>query len=248
MPTALILSAALVGLAGGLHCVGMCGGLLLAAGLTGQPDGRSSKGLGRALAYHLGRVATYALMGALAGALGSLAWLADHLLPVQQVLHVLAVVMMGLLGLWLLGLPSPLLERVERAGALGWRYLAPMARRVLGERGFVHACRAGLVWGLLPCALVYSVLSLAMLAGSAGGGALVMAAFGLATTPHLLALGWLARRSGPARKRQGWRRLAGVGMLVLALTSIDHGQQVAASLEGFAAWCRTQAFGISISP
>jgi sulfite exporter TauE/SafE len=248
MPTALILSAVLVGLAGGLHCVGMCGGLLLAAGLTGPTGGPASIRRLRAAGYHLGRITTYALLGALAGSLGSLAWLADHLLPVQQGMHLLALVMMVLLGLWLLGLPSPLLVRLERGGAHLWRAIAPLARRALGERGFGHACRAGLAWGLLPCALVYSVLSLAMLAGSAWGGALVMAAFGLATLPHLLTMGWLAQQADPARGRERRRRWSGVALLALALASLDHGGQVSASLEGLASWCRTQAAGISISP
>ena len=122
MPLSLILSAALVGAAGGLHCVGMCGGLLAAAGLqprlsvaTVQPPiPVAVRGLfparaavWRTLGYHLGRISTYALLGALCGALGSLALLAEHLLPVQQVLHLASVLLLVLLGAWLLGLPSP---------------------------------------------------------------------------------------------------------------------------------------------
>jgi sulfite exporter TauE/SafE len=184
-----LLTAFLAGLLGGTHCVGMCGGIVAAMSLQGGKRQPLSFHLG----YNFGRLASYAAAGALAGLIGSAAFLSERLLPVQTGLYVLAQIVLILMGLYLAGLSRAVLW-LERAGGGLWQRLQPIFGRLLPIRDFSGAVGAGLVWGWLPCGLVYSVLVVALASGGLASGALLMLAFGLGTLPNLLAMGWAAER------------------------------------------------------
>ncbi len=200
-----VLSMLLVGWLGGVHCLGMCGGIVSALSLS-APNGRP--GLAILLGYNGGRLISYALAGALAGAVGATTLLLNDVLPVSRVLYGLANVMLILLGLYLAGISSAVLW-LERLGARLWRMLQPGLKHLLPVRHPGQALLAGLVWGWLPCGLVYSVLVTALASGSAGKGAMLMLAFGLGTLPNLLAMGWFASRLQGWRQHVWVRRLAG---------------------------------------
>ena len=187
MPELSLFAALLVGFSGGVHCVGMCGGIVTALSL--QPGKRQPFGFH--LAYNLGRIASYTAAGALAGLIGSAAFLSDTLYPLQQTLYLLAQLMLILLGLYLAGLNHAVLV-IERWGGKLWTRLQPLFSRLLPVRSLPQALVAGVLWGWLPCGLVYSVLVAALATGSAIKGAMLMLAFGLGTLPNLLAMGWLA--------------------------------------------------------
>ncbi len=200
-----LLTALLAGLLGGVHCVGMCGGIVAAFSFRAdgtQPPFRLH------LAYNLGRIFSYAMFGALAGALGASLKLATFL-PAQTVLYVLAQVVMILLGLYLAGLNRWVLV-FERAGGALWHVVQPLFRRLLPVRSLPQALLAGMAWGWLPCGLVYSVLVSALAAGSATSGAALMLAFGLGTLPNLLGMGLFARQLQPFMQRLWVRRAAGL--------------------------------------
>jgi sulfite exporter TauE/SafE len=166
----------LLGLASGVHCVGMCGGIVAAFStvqLETAPQWKTQ------LLFNAGRIASYAMAGALAGFLGGIASLA---LGAQTALYVLANIMLVLVGLHLAGL-SGALFRFERIGLPLWRRLQPVAARLR------NPLLAGAVWGWLPCGLVYGALAAAAFAGGAAEGALAMTAFGIGTLPYLLAAG-----------------------------------------------------------
>jgi sulfite exporter TauE/SafE len=182
------LTAFLAGLLGGAHCVGMCGGIV--AAMSFQSGGRRQP-ISFHLGYNLGRIASYSLAGALAGLIGSAAFLSDTLLPVQKSLYILAQVILIMMGLYLAGLNRAVLW-LEKAGSGLWKQLQPLFGRLLPIRDFPGAVVAGAVWGWLPCGLVYSVLVTALASGRATSGALLMLAFGLGTLPNLLAMGWAA--------------------------------------------------------
>ena len=200
-----LLTALLAGLLGGVHCVGMCGGIVAAFSL--RPGG-PTPGPGLHLAYNLGRVLSYMLFGALAGALGGSLEIAKFL-PVQTLLYVLAQVVMILLGLYLAGLSQSVLV-FERAGSVLWRAVKPLFQKLLPVRSVPQAVVAGMAWGWLPCGLVYSVLVSALAAGSATSGAALMLAFGLGTLPNLLGMGLFARSLQPFLQRLLIRRIAGL--------------------------------------
>ncbi len=205
--------ALLVGLLGGVHCVGMCGGIVGALSL-GLPAGRSRWPL--LLAYNLGRIASYTLAGAIAGGLGLFF---SGLLPVQQAQRLLlglAGGFMVLLGLYLGGWWH-LLARVEQAGGWLWRRIEPLGRGLLPARRPAQALALGALWGWLPCGLVYSVLIWAVSAGGAGQGALLMLAFGLGTLPNLLLMGAAAASLQRLVRRPGVRQAAGALVVAFGL-------------------------------
>jgi sulfite exporter TauE/SafE len=218
-----LLTALLAGLLGGVHCVGMCGGIV--AAFSFRADG-STPPFRLHLAYNLGRVSSYVFFGALAGMLGASLKLAGFL-PVQTLLFVLAQIVMILLGLYLAGFNRWVLV-FERAGGVLWRGVKPLFQKLLPVRSTPQALLAGMVWGWLPCGLVYSVLVSALAAGSAASGAALMLAFGLGTLPNLLGMGVFARQIQPFMQHVWVRRTAGLtvagfgvwGLLTLARTAL----------------------------
>ncbi len=224
------------GLASGLHCVGMCGGIVAAfdASAAGPHSGRviqvrAKTDWQRRLAFNFGRISTYAAAGAVAGLLGGAAYAASAL-PAQTVLYVAANIMLVLMGLHLAG-AGRLLGRLEALGAPLWRRLQPLAARLLPARTLAQSYAAGLVWGWLPCGMVYAALSGAMLAGSPARGALAMIAFGVGTIPFLLAAGWLAARL------RAWRVAVGGAVLAFGTYGLAHagglGEAIGRRLFGF---------------
>jgi hypothetical protein len=201
----------LLGLASGLHCVGMCGGIVGA--FSTQQIVRSRGELAaRQVAFNLGRIASYAAAGAAAATAGSVAAYAGFALPAQTGLYVLANVVIVLIGLHIAGLRNPL-AGIERLGLPLWRRLQPLAARLLSSNGLPKAFGAGAVWGWLPCGLVYGALAAAAFAGSPARGALAMAAFGAGTLPYLLAAGLAAAPLRLAMRRPAVR-LAAAGALL----------------------------------
>jgi sulfite exporter TauE/SafE len=218
MSAAALSAIFLVGLLGGAHCVGMCGGIVTALTVK-MPGDRTRWSLH--LAYHAGRLTTYALAGALAGGLGSAALLLNGFLPAQIVLYIVAQLMLVALGLYLLGV-SRYLDVFERAGGVLWRRLQPLAAGLFPVRSLPRAYSVGLLWGLLPCGLVYSVLVTALVAGSPANGALVMLAFGAGTLPGLLAVGALLPALQRLRRAQLVRQAAGGAIIAFGLVGLAH--------------------------
>jgi sulfite exporter TauE/SafE len=193
-------AAVLVGLLGGVHCAGMCGGLATALSRAGSGSWPAWK---LQLGYSAGRLASYSVAGALAGSLAGTALLAKDILPVQFGLYLLANVMLIGLGLHLAGWSS-FIGRLEVPGRWLWKRISPALGRFLPVNSWPRAVGAGVLWGWVPCGLVYSMLATAMLAGHAAGGALVMLAFGLGTLPNVVGAGLVLRWLSPA----GWRPVA----------------------------------------
>jgi len=228
----MLVSAFLLGLAGAAHCIGMCGGIvtMLNRRAASTPEGVSvltftashtaamrhpaptaggQPSVAMPVAYNLGRIGSYTLAGALAGTVGSAAWLGSHLLPLQQTAFAIGSLMMILIGLHLAGIPV-LSHWLERVGSRLWKLIEPAARRSLRRDGLSGALLAGAAWGWVPCGMVYSVLTAALVSGSATAGAAIALAFGLGTLPGLTAFGWLTRRGLAQTRSPALMRAAGV--------------------------------------
>ncbi len=203
MPELSLLSAALIGWLGGVHCLGMCGGIVSALTLS-APQSDRTKIL---LAYNLGRCLTYVALGAMAGLLGQLGLQALGLPP--KVLYLVANFLLVGMGLYLLGFPW-LVRPLEQAGQGLWRRVEPYSRRFLPVNTMPRALCVGLLWGFLPCGLVYSALATAFALGSAGQGSLWMAAFALGTLPNLLMAGWIGAQSLQQLRNSSWRWVGGL--------------------------------------
>lgn len=216
MPETGYFAVFLIGLLGGVHCVGMCGGIVSALTVQVRLPGQSSPARREwplHLAYNLGRIGSYTAAGAAMGAIGTVGMLFNDVLPVQLALYVAANLMLVALGLYLTGFTRAL-SGVERFGQRLWARIQPLTRRFLPARSVAQAFPLGAMWGFLPCGLVYSVLATALVTGSAERGAALMLAFGLGTLPNLLLAGMLLTRLRDVVRNQAVR--TGAGLVVLA--------------------------------
>lgn len=207
----------MVGLLGGVHCVGMCGGIVSAFSV--MPGRRTfpiavTNGSAvvaqtavfndvlRVAAYNAGRIGSYVIAGAIAGGIAQGLSTLSFMNSVQVAAYLLENLMLVALGLYLMDAWHGV-ARLENAGQFVWRRVQPLMKHLLPVDNPAKAFALGGLWGWVPCGMVYSVLLTALLSGSATAGATVMFAFGLGTLPLLLTMGllgarlrqWLARRS-----------------------------------------------------
>ncbi len=199
-------AALLMGLAGAGHCLMMCGGL---AGALGQQAKWP-----QLLLYNSGRILSYTIAGAIiGGAVTSVASSSFAGLIYLRLLAALLLLMLGLYygGWWLA------LRHIEALGKPFWRLLQPLAQRTRHATNFTTVFAAGVLWGWLPCGLVYSALSWAALSGSAAAGGLYMALFGLGTLPAMLAFGWFSKTLQSFLRSQGFRQTMGLLLISYAL-------------------------------
>ena len=177
--------AFLIGLSGVSHCMGMCGGIATSmASLSEKKYGL--------IVYHLGRLSSYTIAGMLiAGAFSSLLTLSQAA-PLLTGLRFFAGIMMIIVACYLLEWGTGLLW-FEKGGRSLWRYLSQWNAPILRFSGYKKQFFLGMLWGWLPCGLVYSSLSWAAVSGNVWSGGGLMFAFGLGTLPALLAMGQLTK-------------------------------------------------------
>jgi sulfite exporter TauE/SafE len=213
-------AAFLVGLLGGVHCVGMCSGIVgaLSSGLA--PGIRLSRWrlLSALLAYNGGRIVSYGLAGLLLGLLGQQAS-ALEIFGSFPVGRVVGGVVMILFGFYLAGWWHALLA-LEKAGAHLWRHVEPLGRRFIPVQGSGQAFMLGLVWGWLPCGMVYAVLALALASASVLYGGLVMLVFGLGTLPLMVGMGFAIGTLTRVLQGRILRTLAGVTVMLFGLYTL----------------------------
>lgn len=213
-----------VGLISALHCIGMCGGVAgaLSYALPAQTR-HDHRRLGVfVLAFNLGRIASYAAAGALSGAFGAaLLGSTSHPWLFEAMRLLAALVLIGI-GLYMAGW-FPRFALIEQMGAPLWRRLEPLGRRLLPVRTLPRAALFGMIWGWIPCGLVYSMLISTPAQGSALAGALYMAMFGAGTLPVVAAAGLFAGRLYRLGQDRRFKALAGLGVILLGLLTLYFG-------------------------
>ena len=210
----LLLSAVVLGLLGGGHCLGMCGGLMGALTMAIPVEQRSRR-VQLLLAYNLGRILSYGCAGLLLG-LGGWA-LANS--PAAMVLRILAGLLLICMGLYLGGWWSGL-TRIEALGRGLWRHIQPLTKRLLPVTSLPRALLLGALWGWLPCGLVYSTLLWAASQDSALDSGLLMLAFGLGTLPVLIASGLAAQRLNQLLRQRSVRTAGAVLVIIFGLWTL----------------------------
>ena len=229
MTTALLVAALLMGFFGSPHCLGMCGGLVTAFGLS-MKEVSPAKRRALVATYHFGRLTSYAFLGLLAGLIGTT--VLQPLMQGNSMPRILLGLVLVFVGVTMLG--APFLKNLERFGMRFWQYLSPIRQKVFPLNTFPRALSAGLLWGFLPCGLVYGALLIAVVAHNPLSGAALMFVFGLGTVPMLVAthetVGWLRDKIGRFRLRQlngAIMVLSGLAVVFvpIAMTNIhgDHG-------------------------
>jgi len=212
----LLLSAFVLGLLGGGHCLGMFGGLMGALTMAIPAEHRGKRLRLRLLvAYNLGRVLSYAAAGLLVGLAG---W-AVAKSPAAMALRVVAALLLIAMGLYLAGWWSGL-TRIETMGRGLWRHIQPVASRLMPVRNMPQALFLGTLWGWLPCGLVYSTLLWSASQGDALDSALLMLAFGIGTWPVLLATGLAAERMTTLLRKRGVRMAGGIMVILFGLWTL----------------------------
>ncbi len=212
------LVALLMGLFTALHCIGMCGSIIGSLTLSLRREIREQKSrlLLFVLSYNMGRICSYSVGGFSAGLL-------QHVLTFPlgegvgyRLLQVISALVMAGAGFHIAGW-FPRFAYIEKVGSQSWRRIEPYGRRLLPVETLTQAFAFGMVWGWLPCGLVYAALALAATGGDVGRSTLTMFAFGVGTLPAVMGIGLmtslLARLSGMNRFRQ----LTGLTLIALAV-------------------------------
>lgn len=210
-----------MGLFGALHCVGMCGSIMGVLTFSLPQENRQHPGrlLGYLGYYNTGRVLSYTLAGSLAGAFGAEVLMSISPQYGHSILLLMATSLMVAVGFYLAGW-FPGLAYIERAGAPVWRKLEPLGRKLLPVKSSWQALLYGLIWGWLPCGLVYSALFIALGQGSALQGGVFMFLFGLGTLPAVMATGIFAEQVLRFARNPRMRIIAGIALIVFALTGL----------------------------
>jgi sulfite exporter TauE/SafE len=209
------IAAMTIGLMGSAHCAAMCGGI--AGALTLGIDDNRQHRLPIIAGFHIGRILSYALIGALLG--GVMVALAGEIKPLSVALRLLAGLLLIAMGLyvanWWTGLTS-----LERIGVPVWSRLQPLTNKLLPVKTTGGALALGGLWGWLPCGLVYSALSWAVTAGSTLEAASRMLLFGIGTLPAMVTMSVAADTSRRLLQQQNTRRVAGILLIAFGLWTL----------------------------
>jgi len=222
--TASFTAALLAGLLGSAHCLGMCAGI---SGLFAMHQSAAGirQQLPMAVTYNIGRLASYTILGFVVAALGSrFTGLTPALVGPVRLAAGMIIMLIGLQ----IAFDMRLLSWLERMGGTVWERVAPIAKGLMPVTNLPRALGLGLLWGLLPCGLVYSVLLVAATSARPADGALIMFAFGLGTTPAMLATGLGAARLSQLLQRRPTR--VGAGLLIVILGMLTIAMPIAATL------------------
>ncbi len=212
-----LLGGLLLGLASSLHCAGMCGAIASSLMFAFAPGERDIDRVRALMTAQLGRVLMYVAAGAALGALGSTVYGAFDHSAAFLVMRWAAAVALGWIGLSVAGFaPSlALVDSLTAPVAERLRFAAPSPLSASGG-----AFGTGLLWGTLPCGMVYGALFYAMLTGGALRGAAVMAGFGLGTLPSVTAVAFGVSRFRGLAQSPNARLAVGLGMMALAAASV----------------------------
>ncbi|MEO7323715.1 MAG: sulfite exporter TauE/SafE family protein [Dokdonella sp.] len=207
-------SVLLLGLVASGHCVVMCGGISGALGVVTAKDSKGRPQRSLLVAYQFGRIASYALAGLIIGSVGDGLLSLLDLDVVRTALRIATGVVLALTAWPMLGYAQP---PGLGFGRWVWPHIAQWGRRLIPVTSALRAFGFGMLWGWMPCGIVYSVLLIAALSAHPLQAAAIMAAFGIGTLPAMLAVGYSAHRLVAWTSRRNVRLGIGCGLLVCAL-------------------------------
>ena len=215
------LVAVIMGLFSSMHCVGMCGSLIGTLTLSLPREIHNRKWLLALFVFHynLGRITSYAVAGLIVGLLEQVLTLPFGEGQGHRVLQIFSASVMAGAGLYIAGW-FPRFAYIERVGGHFWRLIEPFGRRLLPVKTLYHAFFFGVIWGWLPCGLIYSALALAATTGDSIHSALTMLAFGVGTLPAVVGVGIMTGLLGRLSRMRRFRQLAGLFLIALAMVAM----------------------------
>lgn len=210
-----------MGLLSSMHCVGMCGSIIgtLTLSLSAEVRNDKKRLLPFVFNYNAGRVTSYTLAGLLLGFVQAALVMSMDETTGYRVLQILSAIVMASAGLYLAGW-FPRFAYIEKIGLHFWRLIEPFGRRLIPVKTYSQAYLFGMVWGWLPCSLVYTALALASTAGGVGQSALTMLFFGLGTIPAVMGIGFMTGILTKLSGLQRFRQVIGLLMIALALLAV----------------------------
>jgi sulfite exporter TauE/SafE len=221
-----VTAAFVAGFLGSAHCLGMCAGI---SGLFAVNANIATlrQQVPMAIAYNLGRVLTYMLLGVIVASFGGVLVESKPMLakPILLITGVL-IILIGLQVAFNWRLLSP----IERMGGILWQKISPMAKHLVPVTSLPRALGLGLLWGWLPCGLVYSVLLIAATSTTPAGGAATMFAFGIGTMPAMVMTGVGAAKLAAMTRKRSTR--LGLGLLIVVLGMLTILMPLATSFSG----------------
>ena len=211
--SASIWAALLLGLAGSTHCISMCGGVH--ASLSVQKDNK--RPTVRAIAFSSGRIMSYGLVGLIVGS-ASFAVQSIHPgfgIAARLIAGLMLIAMALYIGRWWMGLTA-----LEKIGRMVWRHIQPITQSFTPAKSVSQTFALGMLWGWLPCGLVYSALAWASQAAHPTHTAVLMLSFGLGTLPSMLGITWLAQQARAFFSHQWVRQINAAMLLIFALWTL----------------------------
>lgn len=215
------LTAFTMGLFSSLHCIGMCGSIIGTLTLSLKPEIRNDRKKLTlfVINYNAGRILSYVLAGlviGLAELMISIPLGLDHGHRLLQIISALIMIGAGLyLAEWF-----PHFAYIEKLGVHLWRVLEPYGRKLIPVKTRLHAFLFGMIWGWLPCGLVYAALALATATGDIQRSALTMLFFGLGTLPAVMGVGIMTDTLTKLSKMYRFKKIIGVLLALIALVAI----------------------------
>jgi len=215
------LAAFAMGLFSSLHCIGMCGSIIGTLTLSLKPEIRANKLnlLPYILNYNIGRIISYALAGLLVGFIQTIIMLPFGLENGHRILQVFSAIVMISAGFYLAGW-FPKFAYIEKIGGKLWKNIEPYGRKLIPVSSRTQAFLFGMVWGWLPCGLVYAALALAATAGDMYRAAFTMLAFGLGTLPAVLGVGIMTNVLTKLSRMQRFKQVIGLLLILIALIAV----------------------------
>ena len=208
-----------LGLFSTLHCVGMCGGILSAMMISGDADktDKHNNKIIRSLAYNLGRITSYAIAGLIAGLIGEKIIHLVSDLNLHIVLQTIAALVLIGIALNIMGV-LPFNRYLEMMGSRIWKQIQPLGKHLLPVNSHSRGFMFGMLWGWLPCGMVYSALILSLSSGSPIYGMLVMLFFGLGTLPGMVSAGYFSGKLIELQKNRQLRILTALLLIFIAVS------------------------------
>lgn len=211
-------AALVMGLFSSLHCIGMCGSIIGTLTLSLDRAVRENRRalFGYVLNYNLGRICSYTLGGIAVGLMEYFLTLPFTGGQAHRILQVLAALVMSSAGLYLGGW-FPQFAYIEKLGSRIWKLVEPFGRRLIPVKSRSQAFLFGMIWGWLPCGLIYTALALSISTGNIVHSALTMLAFGLGTLPAVMGVGIMTSTLARLSRIQRFKQLVGVLFILFAL-------------------------------
>ena len=212
------LVALVMGLFSSMHCIGMCGSIIGTLTLSLKPEIREYKSrlLLFVLNYNFGRITSYTIAGLLAGVLESVLSMPFPEGHGHRFLQIFSAIIMAGAGLYIAGW-FPRFAYLEKFGIFFWKRIEPFGRKLIPVQTLSQAYAFGMIWGWLPCGLVYAALALAATTGDVARSTFTMLFFGLGTLPAVLGAGMMTGYLTRLSKMRGFKWFVGISLIALAL-------------------------------